>query len=65
MQTFAPVRFEQAFGGKSLLRQGGTYLITGGLGGIALALAEHLAKDFQAKLVLVSRQGLPPKECLG
>ncbi|MDV2116214.1 SDR family NAD(P)-dependent oxidoreductase [Alcaligenes faecalis] len=37
------------------LRQGGTYLITGGLGGIAWQLAEHLAQRWQAKLVLIGR----------
>ncbi len=39
------------------LRQGGVYLITGGLGGLGLFLAEHLAQTRQAKLVLVSRSG--------
>ena len=37
------------------LRQGGIYLITGGLGGLGLAIAEYLADRFQAKLVLVGR----------
>ncbi|MEM1255610.1 MAG: SDR family NAD(P)-dependent oxidoreductase, partial [Cyanobacteria bacterium P01_H01_bin.21] len=41
------------------LRQNGVYLITGGLGSIALALAEYLARTFQAKLVLVSRSPFP------
>ncbi|WP_433074763.1 SDR family oxidoreductase [Nonomuraea sp. CA-218870] len=43
------------------LRQEGVYLITGGLGGIALGLAEHLARDYRAKLVLLARRGLPPR----
>jgi len=37
------------------LMQGGVYLITGGTGGIGLAVAEHLAAAFKARLVLVSR----------
>ncbi|UXY15521.1 SDR family NAD(P)-dependent oxidoreductase [Chitiniphilus purpureus] len=37
------------------LRQGGTYLITGGLGGIGLALARQLAGRWQARLVLLAR----------
>ena len=62
VQTFVPLRLDQAVAAKRPpLRQGGTYLITGGLGGIALALAEHLAKTVQANLVLVSRHGLPPR----
>lgn len=44
------------------LRKGGVYLITGGLGGIGLALAEYLAQSVQAKLVLISRGGLPVRE---
>ena len=39
----------------SLPRQNGVYLITGGLGGLGFIFAEHLAKKFQAKLVLVGR----------
>jgi acyl transferase domain-containing protein len=41
------------------LRNGGVYLITGGLGGIGLTIAEYLAKTVAAKLVLVGRTGLP------
>ncbi len=41
------------------LRQGGIYLITGGFGGIGSALAEHLARTVQAKLVLVGRTPRP------
>lgn len=44
------------------LRKGGVYLITGGLGHIGLTLAEYLAARAHAKLVLVSRTGLPPRE---
>ncbi len=43
------------------LRVGGVYLITGGLGGIGLVLAEHLAQITQAKLALVSRSVFPEK----
>jgi len=40
----------------------GVYLITGGLGGIGLVLADHLARTAKAKLVLTSRRGLPPRD---
>ncbi|MGK0518910.1 MAG: acyl transferase domain-containing protein [Planctomycetota bacterium] len=42
-------------------RARGTFLITGGLGGIGMLVAEHLARTCKAKLVLVSRSGLPPR----
>ena len=41
------------------LERGGVYLLTGGLGGIGLVVAEHLAREFKARLVLVSRSTLP------
>jgi len=44
------------------LRSGGVYLVTGGLGGIGLAVAEHLAREAGARLALVSRRTLPPRE---
>jgi acyl transferase domain-containing protein len=40
-------------------REHGVYLITGGLGGIGLTLARHLARTAHARLVLVSRTVLP------
>jgi acyl transferase domain-containing protein len=44
------------------IQPGGVYLITGGLGGIGITLANHLAKAHGARLALVSRRGLPPRE---
>jgi acyl transferase domain-containing protein/thioesterase domain-containing protein len=43
------------------LERGGVYLITGGLGALGLTVAEHLAREFQARLVLVGRFALPPE----
>jgi malonyl CoA-acyl carrier protein transacylase/acyl carrier protein len=44
------------------LRQQGVYLITGGLGGIGLSLAEDLARRVKARLVLTGRTALPARE---
>ncbi|MEU2721116.1 SDR family NAD(P)-dependent oxidoreductase [Streptomyces smyrnaeus] len=44
------------------LRERGTYLITGGLGGIGLAVAEGLAKAVRARLVLTARTPFPDRE---
>ncbi len=41
------------------LRARGVYVITGGLGGVGLALAAHLAHRVQARLVLVGRSAFP------
>ncbi len=43
------------------LQNRGVYLITGGLGGIGLVVAEHLAREFNARLVLISRSAIPPE----
>jgi acyl transferase domain-containing protein len=44
------------------LRDRGVYVITGGLGGIGLTLAEDLAHRARARLVLVGRGGLPHRD---
>ncbi|HEY9659372.1 MAG TPA: SDR family NAD(P)-dependent oxidoreductase, partial [Allocoleopsis sp.] len=44
------------------LRFQGVYLITGGLGGIGLTLANYLAETVQARLILLSRSGLPDRK---
>jgi phthiocerol/phenolphthiocerol synthesis type-I polyketide synthase E len=48
--------------GELPIRQGGTYLITGGLGDLGLAIAQFLAEGFQVKLALVGRTRLPTPE---
>ncbi len=44
------------------LRQGGVVLITGGLGGVGLALARHLGRRHGMRLVLLGRTPLPPHD---
>ncbi len=44
------------------LRDGGTYLVTGGLGGLGLHLADRLARSWNARLVLVGRSPLPERD---
>ena len=43
------------------LRAGGVYLITGGLGGIGMQIAQHLSAQKPVKLALLARRGLPPE----
>lgn len=47
-------------GGLLALRDGGNYLITGGAGGLGLAVAEHFASNGHVKLHLVGRRVLSP-----
>jgi len=62
-------RFEQGWRARPLpkdiapqFKEQGTYLITGGFGGIGLTLAAHLMETYNANVVLVSRDGLPLEE---
>ncbi len=61
VQTFEPVQLEESVEQTPRLRNGGVYLITGGLGGIGLVLAKHLAKTVQAKLILTGRSAFPAR----
>ncbi|MBT6274123.1 MAG: SDR family NAD(P)-dependent oxidoreductase, partial [Chromatiales bacterium] len=59
VQTLERTRLEAVDRTGLPLKPGGCYLITGGTGGIGLTVAEHLARQYQAKLVLTSRGGPP------
>ncbi|MQS05280.1 SDR family NAD(P)-dependent oxidoreductase, partial [Streptomyces alkaliterrae] len=48
--------------GSLSLRPQGVYVITGGLGGIGRAIAAWMARKYQARLVLLGRTPLPPRE---
>ncbi|MDQ0590034.1 type I polyketide synthase [Variovorax paradoxus] len=58
-RAFEPLAADTA--GVQRLRRGGVYLITGGMGGVGLALARHLSKTWQARLVLLGRTPLPER----
>ncbi|MDT8911798.1 SDR family NAD(P)-dependent oxidoreductase [Amycolatopsis sp. PS_44_ISF1] len=44
------------------LRERGVYLITGGLGGIGMTLAEYLVRTCRARLVLTALEAVPDEE---
>ena len=63
IQEFEPVAIEQVASRQLRWREGGVYLLTGGLGGIGLVLAEHLAASVpSAKLILLGRSAFPAPE---
>lgn len=53
-----PVDFTSKPQSSITFKQGGTYLITGGLGGIGIEISQYLLKHYQAKLLLVGRTRL-------
>ena len=61
VQTFLPIRLPGDTPPITPLRQRGVYLITGGLGGVGLLLAESLASTVQARLILIGRSTLPAR----
>ena len=61
VQEFEPTPIASVPAAPGRLRKGGVYLITGGLGNIGLAIAEALATEVQAKLVLVGRSAFPER----
>lgn len=59
---FTAVQLPAAASDATGFKPGGAYLITGGLGDLALLFAQGLATHVQARLVLVGRTALPPHE---
>ncbi|MEM7352526.1 MAG: SDR family NAD(P)-dependent oxidoreductase, partial [Acidobacteriota bacterium] len=60
IREFEPVAIDEAPDATPAhLRPRGVYVITGGLGGVGLTLAEELARAVQARLVLVGRSPFP------
>ena len=62
LQSFEPLPLTATSEAPKRLRERGTYLITGGVGGMGLAVGEYLARTVRAKLVLVGRTELPDRE---
>jgi len=57
-RTIRPLPAPAATATAAAFRRGGAYLMTGGAGGVALALAELLAERHNARLVLMGRSEL-------
>lgn len=58
LQTYERVVVECSTSSAVIFRQGGVYLITGGLGKVGYEISKYLAGQYQAKLVLVGRSPL-------
>ncbi|MFE0803650.1 beta-ketoacyl synthase N-terminal-like domain-containing protein [Streptomyces sp. NPDC058812] len=57
-----PVRADWSAQARSRLRDGGAYLITGGLGEIGSTIARWLHRECGARLALLTREALPARE---
>ncbi|MGW0487970.1 SDR family NAD(P)-dependent oxidoreductase [Streptomyces olivaceus] len=56
VRGLVPAPAPQEAGTGAVFREGGTYVVIGGTGGIGTALARHLARAHRARLVLVGRR---------
>ncbi|HKX32882.1 MAG TPA: type I polyketide synthase, partial [Blastocatellia bacterium] len=61
VQSYEPLPLERNAQPVRSLRTRGVYLITGGLGGVGLLIAGHLARSVQARLVLTGRAPFPER----
>ncbi len=61
LPSYEPQRIDRTGAPRRAIRSGGVYLITGGLGGLGLEIAGHLARTAQARLVLVGRSTWPAR----
>ena len=62
IQDFENIRLDRRDSPPIKLRKGGVYLITGGLGGLGLVTADYLAREAEARLVLLGRSDFPGME---
>ena len=62
VQTLAPQPLPPASERPARLREGGVYVITGGLGSMGLAFARELARTARARLVLIGRSAPTPEK---
>ncbi|KKB80638.1 polyketide synthase [Devosia limi DSM 17137] len=56
-----PLKLAPATDQAPAFRQGGVYLLTGGLGDLALTFAEQLVDTYGARIILMARTTLPPE----
>ncbi|EFM11985.1 Beta-ketoacyl synthase [Paenibacillus curdlanolyticus YK9] len=61
VELIRPLRVQPRSDRTAGIKEGGTYIITGGTGRLGLRLAAHIAKDFPVRAVLLSRSGLPDR----
>ncbi|MCP4146735.1 MAG: SDR family NAD(P)-dependent oxidoreductase, partial [bacterium] len=60
VETIKPVKLDDSITGNLPFKEKGVYLITGGFGGMGFKIAEHLAKHFNPRLILLGRSPFPP-----
>jgi acyl transferase domain-containing protein len=62
VQIFEPIRLESGSGRPALLREGGSYVIVGGLETVGLTLATYLTETASVNVALVDSATLPSRD---
>ena len=62
IESFEQVLINPVSDSRNILHDNGVYIITGGLGGVGLAIAKEIAQTVKAKLVLLSRSSFLKEE---
>jgi acyl transferase domain-containing protein/acyl carrier protein len=62
IQLNQPITHQSKQANSELFKKRGIYLITGGLGGLGKVIAQYLAKNYAARLVLTGRSALTAKQ---
>lgn len=60
-EGLAPVNLSKT-DSAATFKNNGTYLMTGGLGGMALNIMEHISKNYQANFIIIDEISLPPRK---
>ncbi len=50
------------YGNEERAKNGGIYIIFGGLGSVGIQISEHMSKMVNSKIILIGRSKFPPKE---
>ncbi|MGD2090545.1 MAG: SDR family NAD(P)-dependent oxidoreductase [Candidatus Aminicenantes bacterium] len=65
VQSYEPLRLEKSSSGVRFKKEG-VYLVTGGLGGVGMKLAEYIAQKISSpRLILIGRSEFPPRDKWG
>ena len=62
VQGVSPVTLHRTEELTTTFREGGTYVLTGGLGGMALKIMEYVVKKHHVNFIIIDQKALPPRK---
>ncbi|WP_434756636.1 amino acid adenylation domain-containing protein [Paenibacillus amylolyticus] len=55
---YRPIKLEESVKRNGAIKEGGVYLVVGGLGGVGFHLCQYLLKNYKAKLIITGRTAI-------